>query len=226
MSQDGPQYMPPPATEGVVAVDTVLSAAGFIEKHPLRIGPAKSLRDLEPEYAFFTPAVLYLYGGFRDAPLADFVHGNPGAQFFYHKFPRAMFRGLDARSNGDTAWNYVLWAVRRDYWAAFAAWMVGTTLTYAEDKMVIRVAEQAVVVTDPLGDPLGYYPAGPAKVTVAAFGLYGSRFVIAIAPDADKPRVHVGDPAPDMAVFAAALYGGDNPLDAVSAARRKTPKER
>lgn len=193
-----------PTPEGVIATDTVLSPAGFVRKLPLVLGNAKSLTELLPDYAFFTPAILYLYGGFRDAPLADFVAVHTGVEFYYHKFSRALFSGLDARSNGDKTWNYALWAVRREYWDAFSAWLINTTLTYAEDQMVARIGEQSLTVADPLANTL-IYGANVARVPVSAFGLRGSHYVAALS-FGDKPKLTIQAGDTEMATLAKALY--------------------
>lgn len=195
-----------PVPEGVVSTEAVISRTSFVPKLPLVLGKAKALTELLTEYVFFTPAVLYLYGGFCDAPLADFVAAYPGTEFYYHKFSKALFTGLDARSNGDKSWNYVLWAIRREYWDAFSAWLISTTLTYEEDKMVARIGEQALTVADPLANTL-VYGAVVTRVPVTAFGIRGSKYVAALLAN-DKPRLVLQAGDAEMVILAQALYGG------------------
>lgn len=207
------------APEGLAAGDSVLDANGRLRKYEFKPGRARSLAELAGDYAFFTPAVLYLHGRFRDAPLADFVYTvAPDCKFYYKKFRRALFRGLDA-PNGDVDWNFALWAVPRHHWDAFSAWMVGITLTYEDTREVAGIGEQILEVADPIAAELAtvWHPGTPA-VTVAAFGINGSRFRAGFVPGEnvlmDPPRLEFFRPEGGMKVFADALYTGSNPLDA------------
>jgi len=208
-----------PAQEGLVSGDTVLDANGVLQKYELRLGKAKSLCELAADFVFFTPAVLYLKGRFIDAPLADFVYMMaPDCKFYFKKFGRPVFRGLTA-PNGDVDWNFVLWAIPKHHWEAFSAWMVGITLTYADTKEVAGIGEQRFEVVDPLAaDRASVWHSGLPHLPVAAFGINGSRFkagfVLGENVLMDPPRLTMFSPEGDMKVFADALYGGNNPLDA------------
>ncbi len=209
-----------PAREGTASGDSVLDADGFIEKRELKVGQARSLAPLLDDFAFFTPAVLYLHGRFRDAPLADFVYMvAPDCKFYYRKFHRPMFRGLDAPSNGNPDWNFVLWAVRKDHWEDFANWMVSLTLTYEDERAVAGIGEQRFDVIDPLAaDRSSVWHKGLPSIPVTAFGINGSKFragfVLGENMLMDPPRLRFFEPGEDMKVFTEALYGGGNPVDA------------
>lgn len=206
-----------PAEEGVVAGDTVLDENGFVPKYPLAVGAAESLAALTAEYAFFTPAVLYLYGGFTDAPLADFANSRAGDFRIYYKlFDRPLFRGLEAPSNGDRAWNHALWAVGRGVWDAFSTFLLSLTLADAAGRFVYGVGARTLSVPDPI--------AGRPGVAVEAFGVNGSLFRAGLAPAplaVDRPRLVKLAPDPAMVAFAAAWFGGGNPVAAAEAHRQK-----
>lgn len=196
----------------------VLDENGFIEKFELNVGQARNLRGFAEEFAFFTPAILYLRGGFRDAPLADLSYmTGVNVRFYYRKFARPIFRGLDSR-DGDKDWNHALWAVRREHWRLVSDWLVSITLTYSEVGEVAGIGEQRLVVTDPLAvERTVIYHGGLPTLEVSAFGINGSKFRAYLKPGADLPGLAFDPPAEDMRVFAAALYGGGNPVDARSA---------
>lgn len=210
-----------PHQEGMVSRGTsVLDANGFIKKHELRLGQANTLQGFDEDFAFFTPAILYLHGGFRDSPLADLIlMTGTDVNFYYRKFNRPIFRGLEARSNGDPAWNFVLWAVRREHWQTVADWLVSITLTYSETGEVAGIGEQPLQIVDPLAvDRVVFYANKLPTLSISAFGLNGSRFRSYFKPGdnmlMDQPSLVFDRPAEEMQVFASALYGGGNPVDA------------
>jgi len=207
-----------PLPEGVSAGGPPVDADGVVRKYPLRVGAATRLADLAEEYAFFTPAVLYLHGGFTDAPLADLLAARPAVRFFFRKFARPLFRGLKAPSNGNPDWNFALWAVERAHWPAVADWLVSLTFTYAQTREVAGVGQQELTIADPLAaDRMGVY-APPPPVVVGAFGVNGSRGVAYLAAGDGTvlrpPRLAFGPPSAEMAAFGKALYGGDDPVAA------------
>lgn len=221
-----------PHQESVVSVGTpALDDDSFIKKHEFKTGPFRILGPFAQEYAFFTPAILYLYGGFRDAPLADLAYMTGiETKFYYRKFEKRIFDGLDAPSNGNTDWNFVLWAVRKEHWTLVSDWLVSITLTYAELGEVAGIGQQEFDVVDPLAaDRSAVYHDGLPRIRVAAFGLNGSRFRAYLRTDASplqvRPRLAFDNAAADMKVFASALYGGNNPIDAKAAFRRQQLKD-
>lgn len=216
---DGDQILKP-RDEGLTPDDTVLDENGFIAKYALNVGSAKALSEMTDEYEFFTPAILYLYARFRDAPLADFVYMvHRDCKFYFHRFDRPVFAGLEAKSNKDPAWNFALWAVKREHWPLFCDWMVSLTFTYGDTKSVCAVGEQRLTVLDPLAvDRSAVWHTRMPRIGVTAFGVNGNKFRAGFAeardPLRDRPTVLFDRPDPAMLVFADALYGGDNPVDA------------
>lgn len=215
-----------PQREGTRQSSTVLDANGYIEKHEFTTGSAESLKALQEEWVFYTPAILYLHGRVNDAPLADFINSDsPGAHFCFKKFDYAMFRGLSSR-DGDSAWNYVLWAMRKPYWDRFVNWMLSIGLTYADTKTAARIGLQELQVLDPVA-------YGRTKevstLDIYSFGLTSNVSQVALSPSTDvllsPPGLHVALPKEDMTVFAASLFSGRNPLNDVSNHRREK-KER
>lgn len=217
---------PKPHVHGTRFVGPPVDANGRIPKYELKTGAA-GLTDLTGEYTFFTPAILYVHGNFQDGPLIDFMYDlNVEVKFYYKQFRKPLFRGLEARTNGDPAWNFALWAVRSEYFQALNDFLVSVTLTYRDDHTVAGVGEQLVSIPDPLrvDRTVLYDPAIP-HVPVTVFGINGSRYRAALEtsdrPFAAPPTLRFYAPDEAMVTFAKALYCGVNPIDARSAHQRK-----
>jgi hypothetical protein len=211
--------------EKIVAKGTsVLDANGFISKKELQVGQARSLQGFEQSHVFFTPAILYLHGNFHDAPLADLFYATgKDIEFFYKKFSKPIFRGLNAPSNGDVAWNYVLWAVRSEYWKLVSDWLVSITLAYSESNAMAGIGEQMLDIVDPLAESTTVInPSQLRRLTVYAFGLNGSAFCAYFTQDTvtSRPTLRLDVPASAMKVFADAYYNGINPVDARTAYKK------
>jgi len=196
----------------------LLGPTGFVPKYELP-GPRRPLAAYAAEYALFTPAPLYLYAGFRDAPLADLMAERPGLRFYWARYDRPLFAGLEAPSNGDAGWNYGVWAVAPEHWQAVSDWLVSLALV-AADGSVFRVGEQRLSVTEP--QPEGDGP--PPRVPVVAFGLDGDRFRAYFADGDDgPPRLVFAPPSPAARAFATAWRAGANPLAGPSARPEDRP---
>jgi len=209
-----------PHVEGTVDKGlSVLDANGFIQKRELKVGQVKNLQGFSSEFVFFTPAILYLYGGFRDSPFADLMYmTGTDIPLYYRKFAKPIFVGLEAPSNGNADWNYVLWAVHVEHWKAVSDWLVSITLSYSDHGEVAGVGEQLLTIVDPLAEErvLLYHDRLP-RMSVYAFGLNGSKFRAYFKQPTEayaKPVRVFDTPSAGMQVFAKALYGGGNPVDA------------
>lgn len=218
---------PKPHQHGMRFVGPPVDADGRVQKYELKVGAAGGLLDLAGEYTFFTPAILYLHGGFRDGPLIDFMYDlNVEVKFYYKQFRKPIFRGLESKSNGDPGWNFALWAVRSEYFQALNDFLVSVTLTYAQDKTVAGIGEQSLMVPDPLrvDRTFVYDPAIP-QLPVTVFGVNGSRYRALLdtsdRPFASPPTLRFYAPDPAMVTFAKALYCGVNPIDARAAHQRQ-----
>jgi hypothetical protein len=197
-----------PEYEGVQFKGPATDSVGRIKKHALNIGAAKRLCELEGEYVFFTPAVLYLYARFIDAPLIDYIVAmGEDVPLYYYVAPQAIFSGLETPS-GDRAWNHALWAVARPYWQSLHDWIGSLILIYQDTRTVFGIGSKEFVVPDPLS-PLWTIP-------VTTFGINGADYRLGFAADALSGLLvlgrYPGDPT--MRVYTEALYSGENPVNA------------
>ncbi len=182
----------------------------YLPKRLLPVHLASSLAELAGEYAFFTPAVLYLHGQMTDEPLGDFRHtfGYP-VDFFHFRFPHPLFRGLTAPC-GDPDWNHVLWAVERHAWPAFRDFYLSIVLLDPVARTASQVAYTELEVGDSLALVNGKVGRRPT-VPVTAFGIDGSAAQLAFKPSADPvlfpPRLLKLPPTPKMVQLAQAYAG-------------------
>ena len=205
----------PPQAEGTTSVRTQADSRGFIPKKRLLTGSAKFLSEMCGEYQFFTPAPLYLYAGFHDAPLVDFMHSvGQDVVFYYLVFPNRVFDGLDAVSNGDRTWNYALWAIELPLWQRFSDFLVSTVLMDSAQKKVWGIGQQSLRIRDPLAAPADFGGGNAPTIEITAFGINGGDYRAAFRVSGAVPKLtkFPGDPA--MVAYAKALYAGQNAVHA------------
>lgn len=217
-----------PRSEGPSDSLPVLDARGFIKKYPLPVGQAKTFQSFEKDYAFFTPAILYLHGNFNDTPLLDLCClTGTNIKFYFYKSNVRIFQRLEAKSNGNADWNFVLWAVAREHWKAVSDFLVSITLSYSESREVAGIGEQNFQILDPLAVSYAKLVNGNIPLmSIAAFGLNTNNFRAYFTTDANfsPPTLTFGQPVTDMQVFADALYNGANPVNAKNRSRETKDK--
>lgn len=127
----------------------IAEPAGSAELFKLKLGSARRLSDLESEWAFYTPALLYLT--FVDAPdlWAEFIKTRlgPEPKMTSTRFDKQIFEGLSVY--GDDEWNYVLFAVEREHVLAWSQFIGGSAIM-SPDKGVWKLGWQTIAVPDPL----------------------------------------------------------------------------
>lgn len=206
--------------EGVRYRGPTTDALGRVKKHELRLGRATSLADLQTEYVFFTPALLYVLSIVDDRPLCDLMWElGRDIPIYFKKFTWPMFRRLET-PDGDRAWNHALWAVRPEHWEYFLDFYCSIAIRNHDKKQLYRVAAQDVVVVDPVRvEAKGLLLGSAATVQVTALGVNGTKFVAAFEqwpdPMLDPPRLKFYPPDEKTRVFAKALAQGSNPHVAV-----------
>lgn len=208
-----------PAKEGTRFEGPALNDNGFIDKYPLHVGQAESLAALTEEWAFFTPASMYLHGSFMDGPLVDFCwERSINARFYHRKFQRSIFRGLEA-SDGDADWNNVLWAIAKEHAEPFYQFLLSVTMSFTDEKWYVQFAQQDFKIVDPLAlEKATVLRTDLPKLSVSAFCVNSNKvrtvFDVAADPLRYPPRLCRIRPDPEVVVAANALYEGKNPLNA------------
>ena len=114
----------------------------------LKLGGAKQLAELSNDYAFYTPALVYLNTSITDVMPPFIAEYGQEVVPFSVMFDEPVFEGLEAGS--DPSWNYVLFAMELEHWPRFKAWMGSVALQDTPNKTLYRVRTQSVAIADPL----------------------------------------------------------------------------
>jgi len=188
-----------------------------VEKPEMRFSPAADrLFQFQDRFVFFTIAIPYLWGGFRERVLIDFIASQQQPVGFYHKkFDRPLFRGLNA-PNGDTDWNHVLWATEIENWEAFEAHICSTVLSSREQQTVVKYPAQELVMLDPLfAERHPVLPSQLPVVTIQAFAAKTNTHTVAFENDRpavlQPPAVYTYDPDEELLRYAHALFTEEDP---------------
>ena len=191
---------------------------------PLPTVAGASLAEYQQEFRFFTPALLYLYGGFSNNIFQDFVNQyqhttNLRIAFFVYQAKHPIFQGLEAGT--DPVWNYHLFGLRRVHWTAFESFMLSVALAKMEEGVLIRIGYQEVEIADPIVlDRQRIVPTNLPLVTVVSYGVNSTKGAVALRsgthPLMDPPRIAFHEAQQDHMAFARALWRGQNPHDAMA----------
>lgn len=204
-----------PRKEGIDDLGPAINADGTLVKYELNLGQAESLSRLAEEYAFFSPALLYLYGRMSDGPLLDFMQSRrENIRLFYKRFRVQIFDGLAVGTDG--AWNHALWAVRLDQWPSLCEALLTVTLAFTETQTLIRYGEQPLTIIDPIAADKSS-PNSISQIKITAFGVLTGQAQILFhqpASPAVRPRPISQPPPPELALEAVAYFAHKNPLNA------------
>lgn len=148
---------------------------------PHRGNPLLQLRGLQ----LFTPAALYLHGGWTDQLWCDYMAAQGDVVFYHDRFGSKIFSGLELGSDSD--WNYVLWAVERRYWESLVNFCCSIVTVGQRLGPWRGVGLQYLRVLDPLN------LVNPTQtMTVGAFGVRGPNRCLAFT-QALFPRLQLFD---------------------------------
>jgi len=187
---------------------------GRLRKYELRVGNAESLQAMTAEYAFFTPAPLYIFGIVTDHPLLMFLQEyRQNVPFYFKKFTAPLFRGLEV--DGDEDWNHALWAIRCEHWPVFVDFYCSIKVSNRQRKRLFGIGWQSLVVVDPVALERGRLLTSVPTLRVGAFGVDGNEVRIAFEPSLDPalcpPRLRFYEPDPVVEAFAQAHWVGADP---------------
>ena len=183
----------------------------------------KGLHLLLDQFTFFTPAIAYLWGGWRDSILYDFlVTYNQEVHFYHYRFKKPLFRGLHTLS-GDTAWNSVLWAIHKKHWDPFVDHVLAAVITDTPKRVLYKFAEQVLEICDPLFlDRQIVVPTQIPLISIRAFGVKANLWVAAFDleeerhPFMDLPRLKFYGPDEQCKLYARAIFELEKPELAVN----------
>jgi len=118
----------------------------------LAVSSSDSLQRLSEEYAFYTPALLYLYVKLNRDPLYGFFAEHPDVKQFQLKFDKPIFDGLvgEGPSGARTDWNHWLYAVERKHWPDFAGYLGSLAVYDRANNLFVRLRPREVRIVDPV----------------------------------------------------------------------------
>lgn len=205
-----------PKDQAIKYLGPPVDKRGVVRKRRLEPGAATSLEQLK-DYTFFTPAVPYLFGLFREVYWSEWMRSlGHDVDLYFHKFEQQIFDGLISRTQ-DPTWNYALLACRAEDWPQLTDFFCELTVTMRQSKTAIRYAVQELNILDPLAmDKRKVFVGDQTRATIHAFGLYGSHggAYFEQATPMHRPKLTFQGPNPEMVTFAEAYFKDRNPINA------------
>jgi hypothetical protein len=167
----------------------------------------KALAPFAERFAFFTPAIPYLWGRFADALLFHFLElQGCRVDFFHTKFDRPLFQGMTA-PDGDADWNYVLWAVERQHWQAFEDYVLAAVVADTPRKTVVRYGSQDLMLVDPLAASRQIVVTTAFLCPVTVFGVRSNKATVAVKEvPGTLPQVVWHAPDKQCILYAGAIF--------------------
>lgn len=184
-------------------------------RRPLPLGSARQMSEL-PQFAFFTPALLHLYGKIPEHAWVQLIHENPGLHLYYHRFDQPPFAGLLHAGTGEASWNHAICAVEAVFFAALLRALANTVVREIEGP-VIRYFPQELRLLDPVAVQSSrlILEATPI-VSVTGFAVDSTAgrvvFLNPESPRLGRPTAWRLPPSADTRAYAAALTEHNNPL--------------
>ena len=170
-----------------------------VPKAKLEFGQAKSVGRFTDRYQFFTPALLYLYGGLDDRPFVEFME-ETGTDLVLasYRFERPIFSGL-AAPDGDPSWNHVLFAVEKEHWKKLENYLLSAMLVDRSRNWLCQVGATDLVIADPLVVDRGeLYQLDWPLLNIVALGVDSNKAAISVCPPRnpwrDRPFVNTFPP--------------------------------
>jgi hypothetical protein len=190
-----------PKQEGMSGVRRVYGdeAAGPPLK---RIKGGASLADLQTDYALFTYAPLFLFGGLEHNPVQEWLNIHKHGQVVY------IFK-LDLpviHIGKGPEWDRTLWAVEKEYWPSLSLHIGSIALIDRRQKRLVRTICQDLPILDVAART-------PSKCTITTFGVDSNLGCIAFAPAphiSKQPYIKFHPPREETIKLASALLQYDN----------------
>ena len=171
-----------------------------------------------PQWVWYTVAAPVLWGGLDNEVLSSIQQET---EVTYHRkiFEKSIFAGFE--SQGNVAWNHMLWAAPQTDWPKLKAEFLGATLVDVERNLMVKFGLQELVIYDPLAiDKMSVIPPDPPTHLIYAFGVMSNQKTIAFRADqklVEHPRVYTFKPEKDIiSLYGKTLKGQQNVADVAS----------
>lgn len=204
------------------------SDEGGVPHELLPVPPGATAEEIQKDFALYTPALLYLYGGFSDKLFWDFLQQYDGAisaKLYHWATKQPVFRAANA---SEDPWTRYIFAVNRMFWSHLQEFMLSVAVCETREQLLVRVGMQEMEIADPFVD---HSPTkDPTLTTITVFGVNSTTGAVAFEPGThpftDPPRVAFHEPQHEHMVYSQAFFAGRNPVDAVMKWEAEREKKR
>ncbi len=151
-------------------------------KHPLDVGPYKSLVAVAADYFLFSISIPYAFGGLTDKVWYDFCRSIKSEVYLtYWQSPVKLFSGFEAI---DPNWNFVLFAVPRRYGKYLKDFFLSVVFRDLRTSRSTGFGLQTLKIQDTLLLPqeVRGTPSNLPLVRIESFGINGSDTIVAFSP--------------------------------------------
>lgn len=164
------------------------------------------LVDYAKEWKFYSPALLYLYGRFKDEMLASHDDTLDGSLVVGHRmFDKPIFSGMTA-FDGDMAWNNVLWATPHDQWPALENHILAVLAYDSQSDAAYSYGAQDIRIVDPLQADDGLLSSTICWLDITVLGVASNLGCVAVSTGENPlvlPSVVTHPPAESMVDYVA-----------------------
>jgi len=170
-----------------------------------------------PEWVWYTPAPVFLWGGLNDVILSG-LQQELDIEYYQGVFNTTIFSGFE--SGGSAFWNHTLWAISRESWVPFKDALLGVTTVDVENHLMVKYGLQEVTIYDPIAiqnDTL-ISPKTPV-ITIYAFGVMTNKSTVAFNSAEGvvaHPHVYTQPPMPEIVLLAEKLLEGQTEMGGVA----------
>lgn len=142
----GPKLIP----SGMVSGKTEDFSEDQIQLRQAPFKKAQSFAETLDDFAFFTPALMYLRMPFYQDPIHVFnmEYGQEVSPISF-RFESPILQGL-GHPSGDESWNHVLYCLEKEHWEHYKNWMGTVSLSDPRNERLHRIRFQELHMLDPM----------------------------------------------------------------------------
>lgn len=144
-----PNELPKMRTIGVVKGDN--APPEMVRTYQAKLSTAPALKDLVADYAFYSPAMIYLGNPLTFDPLHHFrMEYGQDVTPFSIRFNKPVFRNMCRSTEADQEWNHVLYGIGREHWDHLSKFLGSMAFTDRRTGRLTRIRTQEIEIADPL----------------------------------------------------------------------------
>lgn len=161
-----------------------------VPKYQVKFKNAKELGNVD-NMVWYTPAALYLWGGFTDVTLSEIL-SRKELKILWYKFDKPIFKNFGA------GWDNLLWAAKAEDWNDFVENLLEAVQFDIENKLLYQYGLQEISILDPLSvDKERIALSTTPKIPIKAFAVLSNTGQMAFDLKAKKKEGSL----PGMSLF-------------------------